>query len=287
MVKIIVSIATVALIAIGVHAQAPQPPGTAPAFEVVSVKRRTSDAPGSVSTMLMPGGRVVAQNVTVRDLIRSAYALEDSQVEGGPGWIRSDRFDIEARAGETATSENARAMLRSLLTERFRLESHIESKETSIFALVTARGDGKLGSGLRRSSAECAPITPPPGAPAPPPPPPAAGLALGGYGFRCPSAFLPGRFSLRAIDMHGFSIVLWRRGNVGRPVANRTGLTGEFDIDLFYAPYGESLNGSPLATEGLPSIFTALQEQLGLRLDSARGPLDVLVIDRISPPAEN
>src|SRR4030095_319382 len=117
--------------------------------------------------------------------------------------------------------------------------------------------------------------------------PQARGLGLGGFAFHCPSAFLPGRFSIRAIDMRGFATVLWRRANVGRPVTDRTGLTGDFDIDLFYAPYGENINGAPIPTDGLPSIFTAVQEQLGLRLDSARGPIDVLVIDRLSPPAEN
>ena len=171
-----------------------------------------------MSPMLMPGGRVVAQNVTARELIRSAYALEDSQVEGGPGWIGADRFDIEARAAATATSDDVRAMLRTLMKDRFSLQSHIESKETSIFAMIASRSDGKLGAGLRRSKAACAPITPPPRAPAPPPPPPASGLSLGGFAFRCPSAFLPGRFSIRAIDMRGFATVLMVRTMVVRSI---------------------------------------------------------------------
>lgn len=275
------------MLAFGLDAHARQSARAPASFEVVSVKRLASSRPGSMSPMLMPGGRVVAQNVTARELIRSAYALEDSQVEGGPGWIGADRFDIEARAAATATPDDVRAMLRALMKDRFSLESHIESKETSIFAMIASRSDGKLGAGLRRAGTACAPITPPPGAPAPPPPPPASGLGLGGFAFRCPSAFLPGRFSIRAIDMRGFATVLWRRANVGRPVTDRTGLTGDFDIDLFYAPYGENINGAPIPTDGLPSIFTAVQEQLGLRLDSARGPIDVLVIDRLSPPAEN
>ena len=275
------------MLAFGLDAHARQSTRPPASFEVVSVKRLASSRPGSMSPMLMPGGRVVAQNVTARELIRSAYALEDSQVGGGPGWIGAERFDIEARAAATATPDDVRAMLRALMKDRFSLESHIESKETSIFAMIASRSDGKLGAGLRRSGTACAPITPPPGAPAPPPPPPASGLGLGGFAFHCPSAFLPGRFSIRAIDMRGFATVLWRRANVGRPVTDRTGLTGDFDIDLFYAPYGENINGAPIPTDGLPSIFTAVQEQLGLRLDSARGPIDVLVIDRLSPPAEN
>ena len=275
------------MLAFGLDAHARQSARAPASFEVVSVKRLASSRPGSMSPMLMPGGRVVAQNVTARELIRSAYALEDSQVGGGPGWIGAERFDIEARAAATATPDDVRAMLRALMKDRFSLESHIESKETSIFAMIASRSDGKLGAGLRRAGTACAPITPPPGAPAPPPPPPASGRGLGGFAFRCPSAFLPGRFSIRAIDMRGFATVLWRRANVGRPVTDRTGLTGDFDIDLFYAPYGENINGAPIPTDGLPSIFTAVQEQLGLRLDSARGPIDVLVIDRLSPPAEN
>jgi len=285
--KTITLIIGAVMLAFGLDAHARQSARAPASFEVVSVKRLASSRPGSMSPMLMPGGRVVAQNVTARELIRSAYALEDSQVEGGPGWIGADRFDIEARAAATATPDDVRAMLRALMKDRFSLESHIESKETSIFAMIASRSDGKLGAGLRRAGTACAPITPPPGAPAPPPPPPASGLGLGGFAFRCPSAFLPGRFSIRAIDMRGFATVLWRRANVGRPVTDRTGLTGDFDIDLFYAPYGENINGAPIPTDGLPSIFTAVQEQLGLRLDSARGPIDVLVIDRLSPPAEN
>jgi len=285
--KTIALIIGAVMLAFGLDAHARQSARAPASFEVVSVKRLASSRPGSMSPMLMPGGRVVAQNVTARELIRSAYALEDSQVEGGPGWIGADRFDIEARAAATATPDDVRAMLRALMKDRFSLESHIESKETSIFAMIASRSDGKLGAGLRRAGTACAPITPPPGAPAPPPPPPASGLGLGGFAFRCPSAFLPGRFSIRAIDMRGFATVLWRRANVGRPVTDRTGLTGDFDIDLFYAPYGENINGAPIPTDGLPSIFTAVQEQLGLRLDSARGPIDVLVIDRLSPPAEN
>ena len=274
-------------VAVGVDPQTPPPSANASTFDVVSVTRRVSNTPGSMSPMLMPSGRVAAQNVTVREIVRTAYALEDSQVEGGPGWIGADRFDIEARAVATATPDDVRAMLRSMLADRFRLESHVEPREMSIYSLVTARGDSRLGTSLRRSPGECTPISPPPGAPGPPPPPPGAGLGLGGFAFRCPSAFLPGRVSIRAIDMRGFSIVLWRRATVGRPVTDRTGLSGEFDIDLFYAPYGENINGAPLPTDGLPSIFTAVQEQLGLRLESTRGPVDILVIDRISPPAEN
>src|SRR4030095_12833440 len=203
--KTIALIIGAVMLAFGLDAHARQSARAPASFEVVSVKRLASSRPGSMSPMLMPGGRVVAQNVTARELIRSAYALEDSQVGGGPGWIGAERFDIEARAAATATTDDVRAMLRALMKDRFSLESHIESKETSIFAMIASRSDGKLGAGRRRPGPAGARITPPPGAPAPPPPPPASGLGLGGFAFHSPSAFLPRLVSAPCRDMRALA----------------------------------------------------------------------------------
>jgi uncharacterized protein (TIGR03435 family) len=270
------------------------------AFEVATIKVNATGPGPSFGMMLLPGGRVFAQNVPLRDLIRAAYALEDSQLEGISSAMRSTRFDLEARIGGDATVDMARAMTRTLLAERFRLAVHPEARPLAVYELVTApgnraaRGDRALGRGLRPSAKECAPVTLPAGIPPAPPPPGGAGMPLAPGAFPCPSGLLPGHLSLRGVDMTAFASLLWRR-LLQRPVFNRTGFSGPFDIDLTYLPELENINGRPASENpllppqilGAPSIFTALQEQLGLKLESARGPVDVLVVDRAEPLIEN
>jgi len=271
-----------------------QQPNPAPAFEVATVKINASGPGPAYGLMVLPGGRVFAQNVPLRELIRAAYALEDSQIEGIPAALRSTRFDLDARAGEEVTIDAARAMTRTLLAERFRLAAHTETRQLPLYELVLARSDRSLGKALRPSGKECAPVTLPAGIPPAPPPPAGAGTPLGGGGFQCPSGLLPGHLSLRRVDMTAFAATLWRR-TLQRPVIDRTGLSGQFDLDLTYLPELEIINGRPASENpslpaqitGAPSIFTAVQEQLGLKLESARGAVDVLVIDRAEQPTEN
>jgi uncharacterized protein (TIGR03435 family) len=271
-----------------------QQPNAPPAFEVATVKVNTSGPGPAFGLMVLPGGRVFAQNVPLRDLIRAAYALEDSQVEGIPDSIRSARFDVEARAGAEVPIDTARAMTRTLLADRFRLVAHTETRQLPVYELVMARRDRTLGRGVRPAGSDCAPVTFPAGMPQAPPPPPGGGTALAGGGFECPSGLLPGYLSLRRLTMDAFAGILWRR-IVQRPVFDRTGLSGQFDLDLTYLPELESINGRPASESpflpaqitGAPSIFTAVQEQLGLKLDSTRGPVDVLVVDRVEPPTAN
>src|SRR5688572_898215 len=273
--------------------RAQQPVGPT-AFEVATVKVNVSGPGPSFGLMVLPGGRVVAQNLPLRELIRAAYGLEDSQLEGGPGWIRTARFDVETRADGEVTVDTARAMTRGLLAERFRFAAHTETRQSPIYELVMARGDRLPGRSLRASAKECAPVTLPAGLPPAPPPPAGGGMPLTPGSFQCPSGLFPGHLSLRRLDMTAFASVLWRR-LLQRPVIDRTGLSGPFDIDLTYLPELETFNGRPASENpalpaqilGAPSIFTAVQEQLGLKLESARGPVDVLVIDRIEPLIEN
>jgi uncharacterized protein (TIGR03435 family) len=271
-----------------------QQPAGAPAFEVATVKINASGPGPAAGLMLLPGGRVFAQNVPLRELIRAAYALEDSQVEGVPAELRSLRFDVEARAGGDVSLDTARAMARTLLADRFRLTAHSETRQLPVYELVMARSDRSLGRNLRASGKECAPVTLPAGMPPAPPPPAGGGMALIPGRFDCPSGLLPGHLSLRSLDMTAFASVLWRR-TIQRPVVDRTALTGRFDLDLTYVPELESINGRPASESpflpaqitGAPSIFTAVQEQLGLKLESTRGPVDVLVIDRAEQPTAN
>jgi uncharacterized protein (TIGR03435 family) len=271
-----------------------QPPVTPSAFDVATVKVNVSGPGPSFGLMLLPGGRVFAQNVSLRDLIRAAYALEDSQLEGVSAAMRSTRFDVEARISGDATIETARAMTRTLLANRFRLAVRAETRLLPVYELVMSRSDRALGRGLRASGKDCAPVTLPTGMPPAPPAPVGVGMPIAPGGFQCPSGLLPGHLSLRSLNMNAFASLLWRR-LLHRPVFNRTGLSGPFDVDLTYLPELESINGRPASENpslpaqilGAPSIFTALQEQLGLKLESARGPVDVLIVDRAEPLIEN
>jgi uncharacterized protein (TIGR03435 family) len=266
---------------------------SAPAFEVATVKVNAT-GPGPAFGPALAGGRVLARNVSARDVIRAAYALEDSQLEGIPAALRNTRFDIEARTGSAVTVDAARAMTRGLLADRFRLVAHTETRQLPIYELVIARNDRALGRRLRRSGDECSAVTLPAGIPPAPPPPPGLGTPIGAGGFHCPSGVLPGHLSLRRIDMPGFAALLWRR-QLQRPVLDRTALSGRFDLDLTYLPELENINGRPASESpslpaeiaGAPSIFTAVQEQLGLRLESTKRGVDVLIVDRLEPPTEN
>jgi uncharacterized protein (TIGR03435 family) len=271
-----------------------QQPSGGQTFDVATIKENKSGPGPAFALMLLPGGRVFAQNVSVRDLVRAAHALEESQLEGGPAWTRSTRFDLEARAGGDVTIDTARAMTQKLIAERFRLAAHTETRQLPLYELVMARDDRSLARGIRASGQDCAPVTLPSGMPPAPPPPAGGGIPIGTGGFGCPSGLLPGHLSLRSVDMPAFASVLWRRA-VHRPIVDRTGLTGRFDIDLTYLPELENINGRPASDSpflpaqvtGAPSVFTAVQEQLGLKLEAARGPVEVMVIDRIERPTEN
>jgi uncharacterized protein (TIGR03435 family) len=269
--------------------QSPAPP----TFEVASV-RLNRDGNGLIAVGFEPGGRFRATNTPLRLLIRLAYQVQDFQIVGGPGWIDSERFDIVAKAEGVPPLPQIRLMLRSLLEDRFKLVARSETRELPIYALVIARADGKTRPELRPSGAECAPLTLWPGAPPPPPPP--AGPANPGRGApRCPSMFVPGRTSARAVTMAQLATTLSQF--VSRFVIDRTGLSGNFDFDLQWTPDQLPLGppggavpgapGPPPVDLNGPSIFTALQEQLGLKLEPQRGPVDVLVIDRAEQPTDN
>src|SRR5215813_12394348 len=126
----------------------------APAFEVASIKTNDSGSRSSSSRNL-PGGRFVATNITVRQLLLTAYHLRPFQLVGGPGWIDSDRFDIEARAPENSPPDQLMTMLGTLIADRFKAVVHSETKEQPIYALMLARSDGAPGPKLKTSSVDC------------------------------------------------------------------------------------------------------------------------------------
>jgi uncharacterized protein (TIGR03435 family) len=293
-------VSLMAAISIG-SAQTPvphSPDGPRPTFEVVSVKRNTNaNAPVSIST---PPGRYLATNVPLRLLINSAYRLTPDQYVGLPNWSESDRFDVSAKAPDGATPDELQRMLQSLLAERFKLVAHVETRDAPIYALAMARDDRRLGPQLKKSTIDCGPILAARQADARARGPAPVRVPVPGQnerpvcGIRATRRQTPGGATLNGYIAGNTTIARLAeqmRGELRRLVVDRSGLAGEFDFDLQYAPVRDLASppapgATPASDEG-PSLFTALQEQLGLKLESTRGPVEYLVIDRVEKPTDD
>ena len=249
-----------------------------PAFEVASVKRNVSGS-SSASFGGQPGGRINVVNNTLRNIIRNTWNLQNYMIVGGPDWMNDDRWDINAKApeGPQPTQQQLMLMMRSLLADRFKLVVHNETRDTPVYALVLARPDGKFGPQLRRSELDCAALAAAAARGATPPPRPADRPFCGtrqGQGTIMTSGVLMADFARNL------------SGSTGRIIVDKTGLTGPFDLDLKFTP--DPLGGAvgDPATD-MPSLFVAIQEQLGLKLEAQRLPVEVLVIDSAQRPMEN
>jgi uncharacterized protein (TIGR03435 family) len=229
------------------YAQAP-----APAFEVAAIKRNVSGSTFSGNRTL-PGGRINMENQRLRQIIRSAYGSADLEVVGGPGWIDAERWDIVATAGSNAGSGEVpwREMLRTLLIERFKLVAHVEQRERPIYGLVFARANKQLGPAIHPTAC-------------------ARNAACEGT-----SANTNGIVSGTIIGKARTPTDIGRSLSpyAERRVFDRTGLEERFDYEL---KWSEDV-----------SFFTAVQEQLGLKLESQRAPLDVVVVDSVDRPTED
>ncbi len=264
-------------------------------FDVASIKKSEPgcvDA-GTAPPLRLSPGRIVLHCVTARSIIRSAFndlsnmTLHHSlSVVGGPSWLDSDRYDIEATATNAVATEMMGVLLQRLLKDRFNLKTHTESRETSVYLLAVS-GKSKLKPA---NSASCVErdltVFPPP-----------RGTAVPNY---CGSADLKGTrktpiLDLFSVDMSGFGAML--TNYVSRPVIDRTGITGKYDIHLEFAreepPSGPvMLNGvlsdapRPEGSMG-PSIFSALQQQTGLKLIAGSAPQEAIVVDSVEPPTAN
>jgi uncharacterized protein (TIGR03435 family) len=299
-------IATLLWIGAGPSVVAQTPAG--PAFEVASVKpsNPNPDPTNPLSTIALmlpqPGGRFRATNVPLRMLIMAAYELkQDAQLAGGPPALLSAKYDITARTSDTATPgmKELPQLLRSLLAERFKLKTHTDSRELPLYDLVLARSDGRLGPELKPSQSDCSKADEVAAEQA-------AALAKGDV-----AGFVgkPRPCSV-STDPSGGPLNIMMRGDgqemkqlvevlaqfTGRTVRDKTGLTGRYDfamkLDLQMVLALAQKMGANVpagAAASLPesdgsSLMTALNEQLGLKLDSVRAPVDVLVIDSIEPP---
>jgi uncharacterized protein (TIGR03435 family) len=301
--------ASLAFGAQGIRAAAPQAAADA-TFDVASVKPATTDSTNPLSMLprLLPplGGRFSAGNVTLRLVLRMAHDLQDFQISGGPSWLNTKRFDIQAKAPEGFTGglKEMQPMIRALLAERFALKTHIEKREMPISVLVVARSDGRLGPDLKPSTATC----PDPQAQAQRS---AEMLAKGDMAAmmamlrehpECSvGPIMPARGSMTmGIKANGQPISViagFVQQSTGRMVQDRTGLTGLYDFELQLDMQAMVAMASQLgvtAPAGLnlppsngPSLLTALQEQLGLKINTERGFVDVLVIDSAEEPTPN
>ena len=248
--------------------------GHAQTFDVASVKANTSSDRRSSLQMNLPDSFIVT-NLPLRALISIVYQVPLYRLAGGPDWLASDRFDIAAKADHRITIDEKRQMVRALFEDRFKLKAHREMREARIYALVLARADGKLGPDLKPTVLDCAAILEArrqAGSAASPPTPsdpvPACG-AVGG----------PARFRAHGVQMSSFAGTL---GAIMREmIVDETGLSGYFDLEL-----SMSLENPPPA-DGPPSVFTAVQEQLGLKLEPRRGPVETLVIDSAERPTSD
>jgi uncharacterized protein (TIGR03435 family) len=239
-------------LAIGVLALQPLLHAQAPAFEVASIKRNVSGDPRS-GVRTLPGGRIAVINLNLRQIIRNAYGSNDLEVVGGPDWIDSDRWDITASAGTGKADEPPEPMLKSLLVDRFTLRAHVEMRERPIYALVGARADKRLGDKIHVSPTDCR-----------------ADGDCGRTSART-NGVVSGTITGVARTMADLGRSLSPYS--GRRVFDRTGLEGRYDFELTWS---EDV-----------SFFTAVQEQLGLKIESQRAPVDVVVIDSVQRPVED
>ena len=279
--SVLIALSAVLVLA-DVRAQSPEKPLT---FEVASIKPNASGK--LVAGQTLAKGRYAATNLSIFDLFAATYyPMARSRIIGAPTWMISERFDIVAKADGSASEQDRFAMVRSLLVERCKLVVHPERREADVYALVLSRQDGKLGPALRRSTANCRPwdgSSPPSGQAAT---------------IQCPGRTLPGRVTATAIPipipMFGRMLMQWLDQ---REVRDHTGLTGVFDIDLTFTP-DQPFRLPPNAPDDLtravhsidpngPSLASALQEQLGLRLEIRKETVDVIVIDHVEKPTSD
>jgi uncharacterized protein (TIGR03435 family) len=265
-------------------------PAPALAFDVASIKpNKSTDEMTRIG--LMPGANFVATNVSPLMLIRMAYGVEDNQISGAPSWLGSEKYDIEAKPNDfeanqlqkLSPQERSAAvgqMIQALLADRFKLTLHHETKELPEYVLVIAKNGPKIQdakpddtypNGLKGPDGR-----------------PGAGMMR----------MMPGQITAQGISLADLARTL--TGQLGSTVIDKTGLTGKYDFTLQWTPdvsqaplmagAGPGAQGpgaaAPADSSG-PSIFTALEEQLGLKLESQKGPVDILVIDHVEEPSEN
>jgi uncharacterized protein (TIGR03435 family) len=235
-------------------------------FEVASFKPSAPDARGGQIKPSAGGERYLADGVPVRLMLQVAYRLKPEQITGGPSWIDTDRFDLNAKAEKPSTSDELHVMLMNLLAERCKLQFHKASKEMAVYAITVDKGGPKLTPHNATNSGDP-------------------------WITQQTERLLHINLGATAVDMDYFAFRLAQL--LDMPVVNQTGIKGGYDFKLEYTrdlppgiPENAQLNGQPLDTSG-PSLVEAMRQQLGLKLEKTRAPVDIIVIDHIEKPTGN
>lgn len=262
-------------------AQAPERASFDLAFEAVSIKPTTTN-PGNVASP----DRFVRTG-TLRQLVQYAYTLPPFQVIGGPDWVGSDVFEVNAKAAFIPTPDEMRAMVRRLLTERFQLRTSAAKREMPLFLLRLARDDRRLGPQLTATTVDCPAVEADrrrKGENAP------TRAGSGPQGRPVCATWVSGRPTPNGVAVRFQSsgtssaeLTSWLAQYAGRAIVDATKLTGDFDIDLLFTPPGIP-TPTTTSVDDTAMLFTALEEQLGLKLESSRGMVEVLVIDSVERP---
>jgi uncharacterized protein (TIGR03435 family) len=249
------------------RAQAPAQSGL-PSFEAVSLKE------GSAATRLSlqwQGPRLVGGGLPLQTLLVVAYQLPLYQLRDLPEWIRTTRYDISALASRVPTLAEQPLLMRALLVERFKIVTRTDTRERPIYVLTMARADRQTGPRLRPTSFDCGAVL-------------TARAAGNGAGLPpCRTLIAAGAYVRDGIPIELVTDILSTR--LERPVIDKTGLTGFFDVELRFQPVAGAAPAQTDASD--PDLFTAVREQLGLKLESARGPVPVTVFERIERPEAN
>jgi uncharacterized protein (TIGR03435 family) len=225
-------------------------------FEVVSIRPHQPTGNDPSDRRILPGGRFVAKATTVRTLLRISTGTDDLRMNGMPGWVESQMYDIDATTADRAevkTPEQFQGLILSLLMDRFQLKFHREQKEGPVYWLEMDK-PGKIGPGLKPSAPDAVP-----------------NMSDNTNGART-------QMRISKMTMADVAAGLTRKA--GRPVEDHTDLKGTYDFQIEWSP-------DQAADAALPSLFTVLKEQLGLKLQAAKGNLDVVVIDKVERPSEN
>jgi uncharacterized protein (TIGR03435 family) len=243
--------------ALPIQAQAVLPPMAAeasPSFEVATIKPTDPGAPAGKRFLISQGRRLTTANTTLSDLIAWAYVLHAKQIIGGPAWVETDKYDVQAQQGSDTlpSTQQWKGMMRKLLTDRFKLTFHPDTREIPVYVLTVAKSGPKLTKSSRDPN------------------------DLPGLGVR-PSGEL---------DLYNGTIAslaeLLQRSVVDRPVVDQTGLAGKYDLTLKWSPVD-----APPAADAPADLYTAIQEQLGLKLVATKALDDVFVIDHVERPSQN
>lgn len=257
-------------------AQQPSPPPPAdaplPAFDVVAVHENKSSS--NNMTIRWGGDAFIATNATLSSLLMNAFGIRADLMSGLPGWANSAHFDVNAKISEPdpdalkkLSREQRRSMMAALLVDRFHLRTHIEVKTLPVYDLVIAKSGPKLKENTT---------------PLPTSTDPAKGTPGSSVG-----SFMISNSSMTGVAIPVSMFASNLAFQVERNVIDKTGLAGRYDINLKWTPEGQEGKPDGLTDTTAPDLFTALQEQLGLKLESSKGPVDTLVIDHVEMPSEN